>query len=61
MGSNTLIQGALPEILENTPQTFFDDVNMTLYVSFHLNLISCLIFIFSGTSLFLPFLKQFCV
>lgn len=33
LGSNTLIQGALPEILENTPQTFFDGLVDTLYVS----------------------------
>lgn len=26
LGSNTIIQGAIPEILENTPQTFYDDV-----------------------------------
>lgn len=25
IGSNTLVQGALPEILQNTPQSFFDD------------------------------------
>ncbi|CAL8102320.1 unnamed protein product [Orchesella dallaii] len=25
IGSNTLVQGALPEILRNTPQSFFDD------------------------------------
>ncbi|XP_055300992.1 tyrosine aminotransferase [Sitodiplosis mosellana] len=31
LGSNTLIQGALPEILEKTPQTFFDSVVDTLY------------------------------
>lgn len=33
LGSNTLIQGALPEILEKTPQTFFDQLVDTLYVS----------------------------
>ncbi|XP_076655272.1 tyrosine aminotransferase [Halictus rubicundus] len=31
IGSNTLIQGALPAILRNTPQTFYDDVMNTLY------------------------------
>lgn len=31
MGSNTLVQGALPAILRNTPQTFFDDVIHQLY------------------------------
>lgn len=38
LGSNTLIQGALPEILENTPQTFFDGLVETLYVSSSSNL-----------------------
>lgn len=33
LGSNTLIQGALPEILANTPQTFFDGLVQTLHVS----------------------------
>ncbi|KZC10373.1 Tyrosine aminotransferase [Dufourea novaeangliae] len=31
IGSNTLIQGALPAILRNTPQKFYDDVMCTLY------------------------------
>ncbi|XP_031634159.1 tyrosine aminotransferase [Contarinia nasturtii] len=31
LGSNTLIQGALPEILEKTPTTFFDSIVETLY------------------------------
>ncbi|KYN15883.1 PREDICTED: tyrosine aminotransferase [Trachymyrmex cornetzi] len=31
IGSNTIIQGALPKILRNTPQEFFDDVINTLY------------------------------
>ncbi|KYQ56763.1 Tyrosine aminotransferase [Trachymyrmex zeteki] len=31
IGSNTIIQGALPKILRNTPQKFFDDVINTLY------------------------------
>ncbi|XP_017886559.1 tyrosine aminotransferase [Ceratina calcarata] len=31
IGSNTLIQGALPAILKNTPQAFFDDVMTTLH------------------------------
>ncbi|KAK9872891.1 hypothetical protein WA026_020244 [Henosepilachna vigintioctopunctata] len=30
IGSNTLLQGALPDILKNTPQTFFDDLIDTL-------------------------------
>jgi tyrosine aminotransferase len=25
IGSNTLVQGALPDILKNTPKKFFDD------------------------------------
>lgn len=25
IGSNTLVQGALPDILKNTPQSFFDE------------------------------------
>lgn len=33
IGSNTIIQGALPAILRETPQNFFDDVIHTLYVS----------------------------
>ncbi|XP_043789175.1 tyrosine aminotransferase isoform X1 [Apis laboriosa] len=31
IGSNTLVQGALPAILKNTPQGFYDDVMRTLY------------------------------
>ncbi|XP_076385395.1 tyrosine aminotransferase isoform X2 [Megachile rotundata] len=31
IGSNTLIQGALPAILKNTPQKFYDDIMRTLY------------------------------
>ncbi|KAK9296806.1 hypothetical protein QLX08_009285 [Tetragonisca angustula] len=31
IGSNTLIQGALPAILKNTPQQFYDDVMKTLH------------------------------
>ena len=31
IGSNTLIQGALPAILKNTPQNFYDNVMHTLY------------------------------
>ncbi|XP_011145008.1 tyrosine aminotransferase [Harpegnathos saltator] len=31
IGSNTIIQGALPAILRKTPQNFFDDVIRTLY------------------------------
>lgn len=34
MGANTLIQAALPAILKNTPQSFFDNLVNTLYVSF---------------------------
>lgn len=33
LGSNTLVQGALPAILENTPKTFFDELVNTLHVS----------------------------
>ncbi|KAK2587924.1 hypothetical protein KPH14_004015 [Odynerus spinipes] len=32
IGSNTLIQGALPAILRNTPQRFYDDVMSTLHM-----------------------------
>lgn len=32
MGSNTLVQGALPAILRNTPQTFYEDVIHTLHL-----------------------------
>ncbi|XP_018573668.1 tyrosine aminotransferase [Anoplophora glabripennis] len=31
IGSNTLIQGALPSILQNTPQSFHDELISTLY------------------------------
>nr|XP_050864766.1 tyrosine aminotransferase isoform X2 [Vespula vulgaris] len=31
IGSNTLIQGALPAILRNTPEKFYDDVMRTLH------------------------------
>ncbi|XP_046737419.1 tyrosine aminotransferase [Diprion similis] len=31
IGSNTIVQGALPAILQNTPQKFYDDVIETLY------------------------------
>ncbi|XP_031827481.1 tyrosine aminotransferase [Nomia melanderi] len=31
IGSNTLIQGALPAILRNTPQKFYDDIMRTLH------------------------------
>lgn len=33
IGSNTIVQGALPAILEKTPQKFYDDIIRTLYVS----------------------------
>lgn len=33
LGSNTLVQGALPAILQNTPKKFFDGLVNTLYVS----------------------------
>lgn len=33
IGSNTLVQGALPTILSSTPQSFFDDVINLIYVS----------------------------
>ncbi|KAK0083856.1 hypothetical protein PV325_008079 [Microctonus aethiopoides] len=36
IGSSTLIQGALPAILKNTPQKFFDDITELLYTSFNL-------------------------
>lgn len=32
IGSNTLVQGALPEILGNTPQEYYDDLVITLAV-----------------------------
>lgn len=31
LGANTLVQGALPEILKNTPQSFYDDLVATLH------------------------------
>lgn len=31
LGANTLIQGALPEILRQTPQSFHDTLNQTLH------------------------------
>lgn len=40
LGSNTLVQGALPEILENTPQAFFNGIVDTLYVSISLGYFS---------------------
>lgn len=33
LGSNTIIQGALPDILSKTPQSYFDGVIDVLYVS----------------------------
>lgn len=33
IGSNTLVQGALPEILRNTPNKFFNDTINTIHVS----------------------------
>lgn len=33
LGSNTLVQGALPEILTKTPQSYFDGVVEVLHVS----------------------------
>lgn len=33
LGSNTIIQGALPDILSRTPQSYFDEVVGILYVS----------------------------
>lgn len=33
MGSNTLVQAALPAILNDTPQRFFQDTITTLHVS----------------------------
>lgn len=35
LGSNTIIQGAIPDILEHTPQCFFDDIIDILHVSLH--------------------------
>lgn len=32
LGSNSLVQGALPAILKNTPQTFFDELVETLQI-----------------------------
>lgn len=34
IGSNTLVQGALPTILSSTPQSFFDDVINLIHVSY---------------------------
>lgn len=39
LGSNTLIQGALPAIIKNTPQSFFDNLTNILYVC-------CIYFVF---------------
>lgn len=33
LGANTLVQGALPKILKNTPQSFYDNVIHTIHVS----------------------------
>ncbi|GFS44477.1 tyrosine aminotransferase [Trichonephila inaurata madagascariensis] len=33
MGSNTLVQGALPNILKDTPQNFFNDVIMSVKIN----------------------------
>lgn len=33
IGSNTIVQGALPKILKNTPQTYYDGILKTLEVS----------------------------
>lgn len=39
LGSNTIIQGALPHILKETPQEFFDDTIAMLFVGFfHLHI-----------------------
>lgn len=32
LGANTLVQGALPKILKNTPQSFYDNVIETIHV-----------------------------
>lgn len=36
LGSNTLVQGAIPFILENTPQSFHDNLVETLHVGLQL-------------------------
>jgi hypothetical protein len=33
LGSNTMVQGAIPDILKNTPQSFYDNLVNTLHVS----------------------------
>lgn len=33
LGSNTIMQGAIPDILEKTPQSYFDGVIKVLHVS----------------------------
>ena len=38
LGPNSLVQGALPEILENTPQSYFDGVMEILAVTFALHI-----------------------
>jgi tyrosine aminotransferase len=35
LGPNSLVQGALPHILENTPQSYFDNVMNILSVLIH--------------------------
>lgn len=35
--ANTVIQGALPDILKNTPQPFYDDLNLQLQVFYFLS------------------------
>ena len=47
LGSNTIIQGALPNILENTPQTFFDDVVNFLHVNIYKKIYIDFVFLFS--------------
>lgn len=33
LGSNSIVQGALPDMLKKTPKSFFDSVINVLYVS----------------------------
>ncbi len=46
LGPNSLVQAALPDILENTQQEYFDQVMQIISVEKNLCLIFCLIFYF---------------
>lgn len=54
LGGNSLVQGALPAILKNTPQSFFDNLINILYVSVMMMVcnIKCAQFLFNFFFLF---------